>query len=61
MYSVCEDADLLIVTTEWNEFKEIDLEKIKKLMRTPAIIDARNIYDPEKIQNLGFSYTGVGR
>lgn len=61
MYSAVKDSDLLIVITDWNEFKEADLGKIKSLMKSPNIIDGRNIYDPEKIRNLGFSYIGVGR
>lgn len=61
IYSVVEDADLLIVITDWNEFKEIDFEKIKNSMKSPNIIDARNIYDPAKLKNLGFAYVGVGR
>jgi UDPglucose 6-dehydrogenase len=56
-----KDADLLIVVTEWNEFKQLDLVKIKNLMKTPQIIDGRNIYDPEKAKALGFTYLGVGR
>jgi UDPglucose 6-dehydrogenase len=60
-YDVARNADLLIVVTDWNEFKELDLEKIKKLMKTPNLIDSRNIYDPEEIKKLGFSYVGVGR
>ena len=61
IYSVAQDADILIVVTDWNEFKEIDFAKIKKLMKSPVIIDARNIYNPGKIRNLGFTYMGVGR
>ncbi|MBI4097844.1 MAG: UDP-glucose/GDP-mannose dehydrogenase family protein, partial [Candidatus Levybacteria bacterium] len=61
MYKTVEGADLLLILTDWNEFKEADLEKIKKLMNTPNIIDGRNIYDPEKARELGFSYIGVGR
>ncbi|MBI2195782.1 MAG: UDP-glucose/GDP-mannose dehydrogenase family protein [Candidatus Levybacteria bacterium] len=60
-YGAVKDADALIVATEWNEFKEIDLEKVKRLMKSPIIIDARNIYDPEKAKSLGFKYIGVGR
>lgn len=61
IYGVVDGVDLLIVVTDWNEFKEIDLEKVKSLMKNPAIIDARNIYIPEKIRSLGFVYEGVGR
>lgn len=61
IYSVAQDADILIVVTDWNEFKEVDFGKIKKLMKNPVIIDARNIYNPERVRNLGFTYMGVGR
>jgi UDPglucose 6-dehydrogenase len=60
-YSVTKDADLLIVVTDWNEFKELDFNKIKSLMKSPNIIDSRNIYNPEDLQALGFNYMGVGR
>ncbi|MEK9178800.1 MAG: nucleotide sugar dehydrogenase, partial [Patescibacteria group bacterium] len=60
-YSVADDADLLLILTEWNEFKEMDLEEIKKRMKSPNIIDARNIFDPQKVKKLGFQYIGVGR
>lgn len=61
LYDVADEADLLIVLTDWNEFKEMDLQKIRSSMRSPFIIDARNIYEPEKMKNLGFTYRGVGR
>lgn len=60
-YSAVLGSDLLIVMTEWNEFMQLDLEKIKKLMRQQNIIDGRNIYIPEKAKALGFHYLGVGR
>lgn len=61
IYGVAEDADILIVVTDWNEFKEIDFGKIKKVMKNPVIIDARNIYNPQKVRSFGFTYMGVGR
>lgn len=61
LYDVANEADLLIVLTEWNDFKEIDLKEIKKRMSVPNIIDARNIYNPEELRSLGFNYMGVGR
>jgi UDPglucose 6-dehydrogenase len=60
-YSAAKDVDLLIVLTEWNEFKEIDVLRLKKLMKSPNIIDGRNLYNPEKMKELGFTYVGVGR
>lgn len=61
MYGAVKGADLLLILTDWNEFKEADLGKIKSLMKSPSIIDGRNIYDPDKIREMGFSYIGVGR
>ncbi len=60
-YQVAEQAEALIIVTEWNEFKEMDLKKIKSLLHQPIIIDGRNIYDPEKMESLGFIYKSVGR
>ena len=60
-YDCAKDADLLILVTDWNEFKKIDFKKIKTLMKKPNIIDSRNIYDPENLKKLGFNYVGVGR
>lgn len=60
-YDAAKGCDCIIVATEWNEFKELDLKKIKKLMRQSVIVDGRNIYDPEGVKSLGFKYTGMGR
>jgi UDPglucose 6-dehydrogenase len=60
-YEALQGTDLLIMVTEWNEFKELDLSRVKSMMKTPQIIDGRNIYDPIKAKKLGFSYIGVGR
>lgn len=60
-YAAAKDCDILIIATEWNEFRQLNLEEIKKLMRRPVILDGRNIYDPEKLRMLGFEYLGVGR
>ena len=60
-YSVAKDCDILIIMTEWNEFRQLDLEKIKKCMKKPILLDGRNIYDPQKLREIGFIYTGVGR
>ncbi|MEK7571001.1 MAG: UDP-glucose/GDP-mannose dehydrogenase family protein [Patescibacteria group bacterium] len=60
-YTCVEGADILVIVTEWNEFKQIDLQKVKKLIKKPTIIDGRNIYDPETVKGLGFTYVGVGR
>jgi len=60
-YETAKDADCLAVVTEWNEFRDLDFFKIKKLMRSPVIADGRNIYNAEKIKGMGFVYFGVGR
>lgn len=60
-YEVAKDADALVIVTEWSEFKELDLDKIKKLLKNPLIIDGRNIYDSEKMQKKGFKYICIGR
>lgn len=60
-YQAAKDAELLIILTEWNEFKQLNLKKIKELMKSPIILDGRNIYNPLEIKKLGFTYQGVGR
>jgi UDPglucose 6-dehydrogenase len=60
-YSVCRNAHALVFMTEWNEFRELDLTRIKELLQEPVIIDTRNIYEPDDMSQLGFRYTGVGR
>jgi UDPglucose 6-dehydrogenase len=60
-YEAAEGADALIIVTEWNEFRQLDLLRIKPLMRRPVIIDGRNIYEPAEVRALGFVYRGVGR
>jgi UDPglucose 6-dehydrogenase len=60
-YAMAEACDALIVVTEWNEFKQLDLEKLKGLLKTPVIYDGRNIYDPEMMKQMGFEYRGIGR
>jgi nucleotide sugar dehydrogenase len=60
-YETAKNSDCLVIATEWNEFKELDFKKIKKLMRQPIIVDGRNIYDPKEMKKLGFKYVGIGR
>ncbi len=61
LVSCVSGTDLVILVTEWDEFREIDLELLKKQMKTPLLVDGRNVYDPSKMRELGFSYIGVGR
>jgi len=60
-YKMAEGCDLLMVNTEWNEFRQLDLRRIGKAMNEAVLFDGRNIYDPEKMAELGFRYRGVGR
>lgn len=60
-YDTIKNADLVILMTEWNEFKELDLGKLKQEMKQANLIDARNVYNPEKAKTIGFNYLGVGR
>ena len=60
-YEVAEGSDALIIITEWDEFKNLDLSKVKRLLRQQVIIDGRNIFDPYEMKKLGFIYQGVGR
>lgn len=60
-YSALENCDALIIATEWDEFKNAYLKKVKKLLKKPNIIDGRNIYNPDKMKKLGFKYLSVGR
>ncbi len=60
-YSLAQDCDALMVLTEWNEFKQLDLKRIKSTMKRPVIFDGRNIYDPAQMIAAGFYYRGFGR
>jgi UDPglucose 6-dehydrogenase len=60
-YEVADGADALVICTEWNEFKQLDLVRLKRSMRQPIIVDGRNIYDPALMERAGFRYWGVGR
>jgi UDPglucose 6-dehydrogenase len=60
-YSAISGADALVFLTEWNQFRSLDLDKIKRLLKTPLVIDLRNIYEPAKMRECGFQYVAVGR
>jgi UDPglucose 6-dehydrogenase len=60
-YEAVEGADALVLVTEWAEFREPDFERIKRLLRRPAIFDGRNVYNPKMLKDLGFHYEGIGR
>jgi UDPglucose 6-dehydrogenase len=59
-YEVAEGADALLLVAEWNEFKQLDMERIKGLMRQPVLMDGRNVYDPQRMRKLGFTYRVMG-
>ena len=60
-YETAKGAEVLVIMTEWPEFREIDLKKLKKLMASPKVVDGRNIFDPAKMRKLGFKYISIGR
>lgn len=60
-YEAAEGADVLVLATEWNRFRNIDWDRMKNLLKRPIVVDLRNIYKPERMRALGFQYTSVGR
>ena len=60
-YDACKKSDALVILTEWNQFRALDLNKIKNLLNRPIIIDLRNIYNPKEVKNMGFEYYSLGR
>lgn len=60
-YEVAEGVDAIVLATPWNEFKQIDMERVIKLMKQPIMVDGRNMYEPVKMRELGFVYRAVGR
>ena len=60
-YETAQDSDALVIATEWNQFRNLDLSKIKKLLKKPILLDLRNLYEPATLKSLGFIYEGVGR
>lgn len=60
-YAAVNGADVLVFMTEWNQFRALNMERVRELMRSPKIADLRNIYEPEAMRELGFDYVGVGR
>lgn len=60
-YEAAEDVDALVILTEWNQFRSLDLVRMMDIMKTPCLFDLRNIYDPEMVKKLGFEYYSVGR
>jgi len=60
-YQVMEGADALVILTEWNQFRMLDLDRVRSLMHQPLIIDMRNVYEPGPVRAAGFDYLCVGR
>jgi len=60
-YEVLDGADALVIVTEWNEFRSLNLERVKSLLKEPIIVDMRNIYDPRAMAEAGFKYSSIGR
>ncbi len=60
-YEAATGADVLVVLTEWDEFRWLDFARVSSLMATPSIVDARNLLDPAAVRRIGFTYTGIGR
>ncbi len=60
-YDVAEGCDALVLATEWNQFRRLDLQRIRGLLKSPIFIDLRNVYDPDQMKQLGFNYCGIGR
>jgi UDPglucose 6-dehydrogenase len=61
VFEAVKGAEAAVFVTEWNEFRDLDLDKVKRLMKSPAIVDCRNIYEPSRMRELGFRYYSVGR
>ncbi len=60
-YDAITGADALVIVTEWNQFRALDMEKVKSLLKSPKVADLRNVYEPGDMHELGFEYVGVGR
>ncbi|MDP3853959.1 UDP-glucose/GDP-mannose dehydrogenase family protein [Phenylobacterium sp.] len=60
-YEVAHDADVLVIITEWDQFRALDLDRVKLLMKAPVLVDLRNIYKPDEVRSRGFKYASIGR
>ena len=60
-YDVAKGCDALVLATEWNQFRNLDLVRIKEALKRPVFLDLRNVYDPARMTQMGFLYMGVGR
>ncbi|MCZ8368342.1 MAG: UDP-glucose 6-dehydrogenase, partial [Porphyrobacter sp.] len=60
-YEAIEGADVVVIVTEWDAFRALDLKRVKDLLNAPVMVDLRNVYKPDDMRNAGFEYTSVGR
>ena len=60
-YEALQGADALVVVTDWNEYRHPDFQRIKSTLKRPIVVDGRNLYDPERMRALGFTYFSIGR
>ena len=60
-YEAVKDADVMVVVTEWNQFRLLNLEKCRDLLKSPNLVDLRNVYEPDAARALGFNYVSIGR
>jgi UDPglucose 6-dehydrogenase len=60
-YETARDSDALVILTEWNQFRNLDLNRLKSIMNNPILFDFKNLYEPDKVKQKGFKYYGIGR
>ena len=60
-YDAIEGADAMIIVTEWNQFRSLDMERIRASLKQPVVVDLRNLYDPQRMREQGFEYASIGR
>jgi UDPglucose 6-dehydrogenase len=60
-YHAIDGADALVLITEWDQFRALDFDRVKSLMKSPTVVDLRNVYDPEAMAKRGFAYVSIGR
>ncbi|MCS5636420.1 MAG: UDP-glucose 6-dehydrogenase, partial [Myxococcota bacterium] len=60
-YDAAKGADVLVIVTEWNEFRALDMDRLRRALKEPKLVDLRNIYEPETVRRSGLEYWGIGR
>jgi len=61
MNAVADGCDAIVIATEWDEFKKLDLDRVRRVLTHPIMFDGRNLFDPSEMENLGFIYKSIGR